>query len=192
MLAADANTKARATIESWVKDRISDFTTMVNDQLLTPDEKARLTQDGRKYAMGITYKTYSSPGYVSYVFSMYEDTGGAHPNSTFGTLTFNTNGDKIELADLFTLGARYLDALSKASYNSVVAQLKNRFGPTVDDNQLDWIRRGTEPSSETLQFFYLSNGNLVLLFPPYQVASYAAGTFETPIPLASLSDILRK
>ena len=194
MLDVVANAKARVVIESWVQERLIAFQTMVNDEMLTPDEMTRLKQDGRKYALDISYKTYSSPGFVSYVFPIYEDTGGAHPNGYSATLTFNANGEKVELEDLFVSGSRYLDRLSTLAYNAVVAQAKTRFGANteLDDGQLDWIRLGTAPTPETLQFFYLDQGTLVLIFPPYQVAAYAAGSFEARIPLANLQDILKK
>lgn len=188
-----ANAKARLTIETWVKERTSGFLTMVNDELLSADEKARLREDGRKYAMGISYKTYSSPGYVSYVFQVYEDTGGAHPNTYYTTFTFDVNGDKKELADLFVSGSNYLNRLSSEAYTRVLTESKKRFEATdLDESQLDWIRMGTAPTHEALQFFYLNGSDLVLVFPPYQVSAYAAGTFEIPVPLSVLVDILKK
>lgn len=192
-LAGAADAKARLTMEQWAGKRMGDFLTMVSNELLTPDEQVRLKEMGRKYAMGISYETHASPGYVSYVYEVYEDTGGAHPNIYYTTFTFDMNGDKKELADLFTKGSRYLDRLSAESYKRVVEESKKRFETdSIDGAQLDWIRMGTAPTPEALQFFYLNGSDLVLVFPPYQVSAYAAGTFEIPIPLATLGDILLK
>ena len=186
-----AETKIRASVEQMIDETVERFERNINE-MLSPDEQARLKEDGRKYAMGIDYKMYTSPGYVSYSFLIYEDTGGAHPNSYNKTLVFDLNGNIVLLADLFKDGSRYLDRLSAASYKIVLAELEKRMGVKIDDTQIDTVRMGTAPTPENLQFFYLDNGNIVLMFPPYQVAAYAAGAFEARIPLSSLSDIFKK
>ena len=191
-LAPAADAKVRLAIENWVKGQTADFTKMVNTDLLDAQEQARLREDGRQYAMGINFKEYTSLGYVSYVFTEFEDTGGAHPNTVYPTLTFTTNGDKVELADLFTPGTKYLDRLSAASYTYIAADAKKRFSSDLDASQKEWIRTGTAPTLENLQFFYLDGSDLVIVFPPYQVAAYAAGMFEAHIPFSSLKDILKK
>jgi hypothetical protein len=177
-------------MESWIKEREAEFLSNTND-MLDVQEQARLKADGRKYAMGIEYKAYSSAKFVSYVYQIYEDTGGAHPNVYYATFTFDANGNKLELADLFKPGARYLDKLSELAYKDILIQAKARFESDLDETQIDWIKNGTAPTLETLQFFYVDRNNLVLIFPPYQVAAYAAGVFESKIPLASLQDILK-
>ena len=73
----------------------------------------------------------------------------------------------------------------------MLAQLKDKVGGELTPEDEDAVRLGTEPSPETLQFFYLDNENLLILIPPYQAAAYAAGSFEAKIPLDSLKDILK-
>ncbi len=194
-LAADADAKTRATMEAWVVERIGQFEANVAE-MLDPAEKARLAEQGRKYAMGIQYERYASPEYVSYVYLIYEDTGGAHPNAYYATFVFDVSGAKVELSGLFKPGGaapetRYLDRLSKISYDYLVRDLAARFGSALDEGQLEWVRMGTAPSPETLQFFYLDGADLVLIFPPYQVAAYAAGKSEVYIPRAEIADILK-
>jgi hypothetical protein len=188
-LSGEADAKARLTMESWVDERVAAFEKQVNGELLTPSEMARLKADGRKYAMGISYSTYTSEGHVSYVYQIYEDMGGAHPNTYYTTFTFDQSGTALDLADLFKPGARYLDRLSKLSYDYLVVDLAKRFSVKLDEDQLDWVRMGTEPSPEALQFFYLDQSNLVIIFPPYQVAAYVAGKSEVRIPLSELSEL---
>jgi hypothetical protein len=189
-LSREADVRARTTMENWIVERTAEFEKNNND-LLDAEEQKRLEADGRTYATGISYKTYVSSSYISYVYQIYEDTGGAHPNAYYVTFTFNKEGKKVELADLFTPGARYLDALSAASFADIQKQVTARFGDAPNEDQIDWIRNGTSPSPEVFQAFYIDGVNLVIIFPPYQVAAYAAGVFETRIPLASLSQILR-
>ena len=71
----------RPAVESTVKDIITQFQKDTNEQMLSAGEKARLQEQGRKYSLDVTYEEHTSPGFVSDVFTVYEDTGGAHPNS---------------------------------------------------------------------------------------------------------------
>ncbi|HEY4501819.1 MAG TPA: RsiV family protein [Candidatus Paceibacterota bacterium] len=105
---------------------------------------------------------------------------------------FDLEGNLVTLDQLFAPDSRYLDQLSAAAYPKVVAELAQRAGSTPTPDMLDTVRMGTAPTPEALQFFYLYQGDLHLLFPPYQVASYAAGSFDIAIPLSELSDILKK
>jgi hypothetical protein len=187
-----AGAKAELTIEQALADDIAQFKSDGNFANLTPEDvQIQGLGPDRKYVYGAEYKEYQSPGTVSYVFLIYEDTLGAHPNGFYRTFVFDTDGNELTLGDLFKPGAAYLPRLSDESYKQIVAELATRVGSEPDASMLDEVRIGTSPTPETLQFFYLDGDTLVLLFPPYQVAAYAAGSFEVDIPLSSLQDILK-
>ncbi len=189
---ASANAKAEATMEQSIADDIAQFKTDGNFANLTAEDiRIQGLGDDRKYAIGFTYQEYQGSSTVSYVFLEYQDTLGAHPNAFYKTFTFDKQGNKLGLADLFTANSSYLSALSVPAYKDVVAQLTQKWGSAPDASMLDTARIGTEPSPEALQFYYISGVNLHLLFPPYQVAAYAAGTFDVSIPLSSLGTILK-
>jgi hypothetical protein len=189
---SDADHRARITMEQGLKDAITQFKKDGNFAHLTPhDVEVQGLGPDRKYSLQISYKPYQSPGYVSYVFSLYEDTLGAHPNGFYQTYTFNEVGEKLDLADLFKPGARYLDRISAEAQKQVLAQLKDRSGGEVTSEMQDEVRVGTSPTPETLQFFYLQEQNLHIIIPPYQAAAYAAGEFDVVIPLLQLKDILK-
>lgn len=181
---------APAAVAAQVDGIVERFERDTNE-MLNPQETARLIESGRKYTLDITTDVHTSALYTSYVLKIYEDTGGAHPNGSYSTLTFNPEGAQVELAGLFKPNARYLDRLSKISYDFLVKDLAKRFNTPLDEQQKDMVRMGTSPSPESLQFFYIDGENLVLMFPPYQVAAYAAGSSEVKIPLADLKDILK-
>jgi hypothetical protein len=192
-LSADANGKAVRIMEQALANNIAQFKKDGNFANLTAED-IRIQGLGadRKYAFGATYQQYQSAGTVSYVFTVYQDTLGAHPNSFYQTFTFDMSGNQVQLAGLFKPGVNYLGKLSPLAYAGVVAQLKEKTGnDQIDASMTDTVRMGTEPSPEALQFFYVDGNTLHLLFPPYQVAAYAAGAFDVAIPLSSLSDILK-
>lgn len=189
-LSVEADAKARLAMENWIKEQENQFS-IDTKEMLDDREMARLKETGRWYETGITYKKYSGNNMTSYVYAIYQDTGGAHPNGFFKTITFDATGNEVTLENLFKPDARYLDVLSAKSKVLVTKELENRLGQKVDESIEDWVRMGTAPSPEALQFFYLDGTNLVILFPRYQVAAYAAGDFEARIPLSELSDILK-
>jgi hypothetical protein len=159
---------------------------------LTPEDVEVQGLGGeRKYTLDITYKKYESPSTYSYAFTIYQDTLGAHPNGFYATLTFDKSGNELMLEDLFQEGSGYLDQLSQLAYEGVVTELEAKTGAAPTEDMFDTARVGTAPSPEALQFFYIEGQTLHLLFPPYQVAAYAAGSFDIAIPLNELADILK-
>ena len=159
--------------------------------LIDDIEESRIRAQGRPYELIIEYKAYSDRGLVSFEFDIYLDTGGAHPNSFFRTATFNQQGGELALEDLFLPEAAYLSRLSDEAYSRVLVELGRRVGGEVTSDMADIVRLGTAPSPEALQFFYLEDREIHLLFPPYQVAAYAAGSFDIAIPFSVLRDIVR-
>jgi len=186
----EASKKAALTIETGLAGAIGVFKADLA-QMLTTEEVARLQAMGAHYALGFEYTDYAAEGNHSYAYQVYQDTGGAHPNAFYLTYVFDTSGNMVRLEDLFESGAPYLQRLSAAAYPKVVADLRARTNAELSPDMLETVRMGTAPSPEALQFFYLTDDAIHLLFPPYQVASYAAGSFDIAIPRAELSDILK-
>lgn len=181
-----ANAKALAVIEQGMYAQIQDFHQILNE-IMDDAEKARLQQDGRQYAFAAQYQEYPSAHYESFLYAVYEDTGGAHPNGFFKTFVFDQRGGLVQLSDLFGTGSDYLGRLSQAAKAQVLQQLKDRLG--VDATNVIF-NDGLTPTAENFQNFTVEGDTLHIFFPPYQVAAYAAGAFDVNIPLESLSDIL--
>ena len=174
-LASIANEKAIALIQSYIGGIISQFKTQGNFAYPT---------GGAKETLQIKYLVSSSSRTVSYIFTVYEDTSGAHGNLFFHTFTFDTStGAELALADLFAPNTAYLNTLSTISR----AQLPNVIGQGADAS---FIARGTAPEAKNFENFFIDNGDLDILFDPYQVAPYAAGPQTLRIPLAALGAIL--
>jgi len=185
-LPGDANEAAVTLMQGWVIETVSQFKTDGNFDNLTAEDITVLGFDqGRKEALKITYTTVSSPRTVSYFFTVYTDTLGAHPNAFFKTFTFDTaTGAALSLGDLFIPGAKYLDQLSTIAR----AKLPGIIGQYTDT---DYIKTGTELKDENFQNFIIDKATLNILFEPYQVGPYAIGSQTLPIPLADLASILK-
>lgn len=183
---ASADATARSLMLGFVRDTIYKFKTDGNFANLTStDIKAMGLDQGRKETLQIIYRVASSPHTVSYIFTIYEDTLGAHGNTFFRTGTFNMKtGAPLALANIFSPGTTYLNTLSSISR----AKLPGIIGQGAD---MTFIKNGTEPKAENFQSFYLDANNFIILFDPYAVAPYSSGPQTLRIPLSQLSSILK-
>jgi hypothetical protein len=176
---------ALRTVETFISSQIADFKSNQNfDNLTAEDKKVLGFDNGVKYSLGITYEKKESPKTVSLVFTIHVDTGGAHPNTFYQTFTWLKTGKQLSLADIFTPGKPYLSEVSAAAKVLVTKDLEGR-GATADAIFED----GFAPTEDNFSTFYLEGKNLVIIFPPYQVAAYAAGTQTAAIPLSSLKNV---
>lgn len=185
-LAAQANAAAIRTMQQFVADTIGEFKQNGNFDSLTQKDVQMFGYDqGRKQTLNIVYLIGSSTNTVSYIYTIYMDTLGAHGNTTFKTFTFDVrSGALLSLSDLFLSGADYLSKLSSLSRSALTASLGDALNtPMLDD--------GTTPQADNFADFFLDNRDLVILFAPYQAAPYAAGPQTVRIPLSELSDILK-
>ncbi|HUX80914.1 MAG TPA: RsiV family protein [Candidatus Paceibacterota bacterium] len=178
-----ANTAALALMEKFVSDSIGQFKSDGNFANLTPQDIEMMR--GRKEKLEIMYLIASSPHTISYIFTTYEDTLGAHGNTFFHTFTFNTStGALVTLSDVFTLNTPYLETLSSISRT----KLPGVIGSTADAS---FIQNGTEPKESNFQNFFIDNSYFVVLFAPYAVAPYSAGPQTLRIPMSELGNILQ-
>lgn len=184
-----ADLRARLAMEQGIGEAIEEFKQLADPIVMSAEELAWAQE--RPYTLDITHQEYKSAGKVSYVYQIYSDTGGAHPNAFFRTFTFDEQGMELGLEDLFVPESPYLQTLSERVYAGVLSQLTERSGAPINPEMEDMVRIGTSPTPETLQFFYLDGEELHIIIPPYQAAAYAAGYFDVSIPLAELEDILR-
>jgi hypothetical protein len=164
---------------------VASFKERGNYENLSAEDIAMMGYDeGRKQRLSMTYEAHEAHATLSYVITIYEDTGGAHGNTYFRTFTFDrATGESLRLEDIFVEGADYLALLSQLSREKLAASL----GTYADT---EYVESGTLPLEESFQSWYLEGGALVLLFPPYQVAPYAAGAQEAHILLPELGTTL--
>lgn len=188
----EADTAAVVAMRTFAEQQVEYFKENNGLNGMTAAQFAELTF-GRdaKYAMGMEYKIYEGPQTVSFVYTLYQDTMGAHPNTYYRTFTFDkASGDGLHLDDLFASGAPYLERLSertRADLPGIMAKMAEISPAEVDK---DYIDSGTMPIADSFGNFAIDGANLLMIFPPYQVGPYVYGTITDSIPLSSLSGIL--
>ncbi len=186
-LGAEADAAAVAAMEDFVEASVSQFKKQGNFDNLTPEniQIMGLSED-RKESIKIAYEEMRGKNTVSYAYTLFVDTLGAHPNTFYRTFTFDlTTGTKLDIASLFVPRSDYLRRLSAISQ----FELAKSLGEFAN---IAYIAQGTGPEPLNYQAFVIKDNALVLLFPPYQVAPYAAGSQKVSIPLEQLEEILKE
>lgn len=116
--------------------------------------------------------------------------GAAHPNSYTEVVNFDLkNGKLLKLADLFSQGAKYLQALSNYCMQDLKKQAKAQGEDALLDD--DWIKRGAGAELTNYDNWTITRKGLNITFDPYQVAAYAAGPQHVVVPYSSLKDIIK-
>jgi hypothetical protein len=182
-----ADGRAVATIEASIENMIADFKNEVK-KALTADEQTRLKAQNTKYSLNIASHAYNSSDFVSYEFDIFKDVGGAHPMNSYKTFVFDLKGNRVELEDLFVSGSNYLERISAEVKKQVEAQLIAKAGAEAANSL---VADGVAARAENFVNWVNNDGTLIILIPPYQVAAYAAGSFEARISLDDLKDILK-
>lgn len=176
----DMNTKVTALVEK-----------MTNAFKKTVAQATPLVIDGETLPSGLTirYKTDQvSPEVVSIelLVSDYQS-GAAHPNNYTKVFNYDVAQKReIQLSDLFTKESNYLKTLSTIAKEQITAQLQ-KDGMSGDEQM---ITDGTQPTAENFQLFAIRPNSLILIFDPYQVAPYVAGTRKVTIPAEQLTQQL--
>lgn len=138
------------------------------------------------WSLSMDYEFYDhSPQVRSLLLTIYEYSGGAHGNLGYKSFTYDVaTGELYDLFDLFQDEFNPMPLLSSLTQAQLLATIS-------DMTDADWIASGTGEDPLNYQQWVLTETELVFLFPPYQVAAYAAGPQMVRIPLTDLSAILK-
>ncbi len=137
------------------------------------------------YGLDLSYESFAhSDSVVSLLYTIFANTGGAHPNTYFQTYTFDLNaGTQMFFGDLFPDTDAALNVIAPIAQ----AQLTEKFGDAAD---AAWITQGAGPELANYEDFVLTEDSVVFYFEPYQVAAYVFGSSQVEIPLAELADVM--
>ena len=132
---------------------------------------------------GGTPRSWISDDLFSALVEVYAYTGGAHGNTFFLPLTFDlTTGEAVRPADLFAPGTPWADTLAAYTERGVVQRLGDRGALFAEG--LDPIRDGSVDLT-------LGPDSLTVHVPPYQLSSYASGSFHVGVPLRAVAPFAR-
>ena len=170
---------------TWARQLVDEFIEQADDDF------ASFGDDGDRppwtYSLDLDFEVERNDGEVLAIdFDEGIFTGGAHPNHGIQTYNFlMPDGWQVYLPEIFKTAA--LKRISELT----IADLKRQWGgDSMSDD--DWLAGGAGPQWDNFSAFLLLADELVIRFPPYQVAAYAAGPQSVTIPLSDLQGLMRK
>lgn len=131
-----------------------------------------------RYAIGL-----ATPSLVSVRFEVSTFASGAiHPLSSTDVLNYDVERRKtLGLDDIFLPDSGYLETLSEYATKALLDEFKGEEGAVGP-----MIQEGAGPAAENFQNILLAKDGLLIVFDPYQVAPYAAGTLTVTVPYSEL------
>jgi len=134
-----------------------------------------------KYFLGIDYSVvmYDENG-ISVCLYISPYLGGAHGMLHFETINFDLEKmSLVEMEDLFTAGYDYPGVISEYCRENLTKQIND----TGFEPDKQWLENGTDPDyMDNFANFLITPSELIIKFPAYQVAAYAAGDFTVNVP----------
>lgn len=160
-------------IKSDIQNIVNDFKNSLNNET------------DWQYVLEISFNYYEYENYISFVFNVFSQTGGAHPNTRVFTVNYDIKNDKIiDITELTKMYTNILEIFSKTSYES----LKDNDKILQYGNE-DMFKRGLEERIENFRNFVFDKNGIVLFFNPYDIAPYVAGSFVVKVPYDKLDKI---
>jgi len=159
---------------------VQDFINIVQESVLL---------NGIRYKLNGKHFTYTADRrFITVKLDFYLLTGGAHSSHTIITITFDTVTDTIiALSDLFDANSNYLERLSLLSEQALFEKYPDLSFAFTNPT----YRKGFAPNEENFTHWALTDRSLIIFFPEYQVAPYAAGILEIEIPYLAVKDMIR-
>lgn len=115
--------------------------------------------------------------------------GAAHPYSFSYAMNYNlrTDNEVTTPEGFFIQGTDYLATLSSYAEKALLDQ----FGKDASAME-SMVRSGAAPKAENYRNLFLTEKGLLVVFDPYQVAPYAAGSPKITIPYDELAGVMRE
>lgn len=169
------------SISKYVVTTISDFKKNASDEENFP-EGSSCTQ----HELNGSYKKVESKklGTVSYIYSMYEFTCGAHGNTALTTFTFDSTGKPVGL-DAIIFPGNFSSVSKKFGEELIIPKLKAQLGDMYNEEMVrfglfgeDGVKKDGFLAISPYENFAISDDGATFIFGQYQVAPYAAGMPE--------------
>jgi hypothetical protein len=123
-------------------------------------------------------------------------TGGAHPAPIVDSFTYDMEAHRVvSIRELFADPHAAEKAFAAEARRQLLTALDDQDEPLASDSEQ--IDAGTEPGKDHFRVFSLLTGpdskvhGFTFIFPPYQVASYAAGPQAVDVPSTAFSAYLK-
>lgn len=137
---------------------------------------------------------FSSNNLISISVTLYYYfSGAAHGQIAFETFNFDTRNSiiRIRLEDIFEPRSNYLQVISEYVIKQLCKGYWENTGEEANEDAMNWFKDGASANDGNFENFLITDTGLRFLFPPYQVGSYALGSWNIEVPYFELRNVLR-
>ena len=170
------NKEIKKKIDEYVKKQKDDF---LNNVKAVED----IEQPKYDFNLSVNVNDYKD---ITHVYMLtYAYTGGAHYTRDDTSLYYDNKTKEFVDLKYFFKDDEAFKKLSSIAYYYVLK---------LEDKTFDelWVKRGTDPTIDNYRHFNFKDEGLEILFPPYQIASWADGEIKITIPYEEINDLLKE
>lgn len=133
-----------------------------------------VTDRGLNCSLEGDYKiVYQNPNIISVAFDGSSDLAGAHPGPLSHALLVSPKlGKAIKISECFKAGTPWLKTISTYCHKALVKEI----------GESEWVTKGSAPTAANYEQILPVKDGLRVIFPVYQVASYADGPKAVLVP----------
>ena len=125
--------------------------------------------------LNISFEKYESGSIISFKFEVNSNIGVTHDTKEYFTVVYD--GDEVITIDsLLEKNPNLLDDLYAKSKQQLESNDKFK-----EYSNLLWLENGLKKTKNTFSNFIFSDNNIIVIFNPYTVAPFVAGSFEVEI-----------
>lgn len=165
-------------ISSYIKEIKEDFI-----------KKAEKDKPKEPYELTVSYAKHTYKNMTFLEFTTHQYAGGNHYSRKEKSYAFAKNEkQQFRLQDFFLEDKDYLHELSKYAKEEINLHAASK-GKTLD---AAWVEKGTAEKEENFKHFYFEEKGLTIIFPPYQVSTWADGEIRVTIPFSKINRYLKQ
>ena len=170
------NKEIKKKIDEYVKKQKDDF---LNNVKVVED----IEQPKYDFNLSVNVNDYKDITHVYMLTFAY--TGGSHYTRDDTSLYYDNKTKEFVDLKYFFKDEESFKKLSSIAYYYVLK---------LEDKTFDelWVKRGTDPTIDNYRHFNFKDEGLEILFPPYQIASWADGEIKITIPYEEINDLLKE
>ena len=170
------NKKIKQKVDEYVKKQKDAFLNNVK-------EVEDIEQPKYDFNLSVNVNDYKDITHVYMLTFAY--TGGAHYTRDDTSLYYDNKTKEFVDLKYFFKDEESFKKLSSIAYYYVLK---------LEDKTFDelWVKRGTDPTIDNYRHFNFKDEGLEILFPPYQIASWADGEIKITIPYEEINDLLKE
>lgn len=170
------NKEIKKKIDEYVKEQKDNFLNNVK-------AVENIEQPKYDFNLSVNVNDYKDITHVYMLTFAY--TGGAHYTRDDTSLYYDNKTKEFVDLKYFFKDEESFKKLSSIAYYYVLK---------LEDKKFDelWVKRGTDPTIDNYRHFNFKDEGLEILFPPYQIASWADGEIKITIPYEEINDLLKE